>query len=52
LGTYLAYVAGAERGSPSPFSLGNGSLSIVETDGWRLRIRLVNERCHLEEGRE
>jgi len=47
LGTYLAHLVGAPKGSPSAFSLANGSLSVVETDGVRPRIRLVNDRCHL-----
>jgi probable phosphoglycerate mutase len=49
LGVYLTHVAGAERGSPSSFSLGNGSLSVVEFDGLRLRIRLANDQSHLED---
>jgi len=52
LGTYLAYLVGAKPGSPSPFSLGNGSLSVVEFEGPRPRIRFVNERCHLGEEQE
>jgi broad specificity phosphatase PhoE len=48
LGVYLTHLAGAESGSPSPFSLANGSLSIVEFGEPRVRIRLVNAQCHLD----
>lgn len=48
LGVYLTYLVGAERGSPSPFAFGNGSISIVESDGLRFRIQRVNDCCHLE----
>lgn len=50
LATYLGHLLGLEPGRWAPFSFGNGSLTVVDlgTDG--PRIRLVNDRCHLEVG--
>ena len=53
LAVYLGYLLGIETGRWAPFSFGNGSLSVVDIDGAGVRIRVVNERCHLpvEEGK-
>jgi broad specificity phosphatase PhoE len=49
LGAYLCSLVGVSWRRHSPFSLGNASLSIVDLDGRRFRIRLLNDRCHLGE---
>ena len=49
MGLYLNYLMGL-GGRLSPFSFANGSLTVVEVGGPRLRIRTVNDTCHLEVG--
>ena len=46
LGTYLNHLIGLPTWR-SPFSFGNGSLSIVEVNPVRPRILLLNDTCHL-----
>ncbi|MBU0703329.1 MAG: histidine phosphatase family protein [Chloroflexi bacterium] len=46
LGTYLNHLIGLPSRF-SPFSFGNGSLSVVEVNPVRPRILLLNDTCHL-----
>ena len=46
LGTYLNHLIGLPSRF-SPFSFGNGSLSVVEVNPARPRILLLNDTCHL-----
>lgn len=50
LNVYLTHLVGVKRGYPSHFSFANGSISIVDLSDRDLRIRLVNDQCHLENG--
>lgn len=48
LAIYMGHLLGLETGEWPPLSFDNTSLSVVELNGGRARIRLVNDRCHLE----
>lgn len=48
LATYMGHLLGLQAGEWPPLSFDNTSLSVVELNGGRIRIRLVNDRCHLE----
>jgi len=48
LATYMGHLLGLEAGRWAPFAFGNGSLTIVDVRSDGPRIRLVNDRCHLE----
>ncbi len=48
LGVYMLHLLQAQPDRRSPFSFGNGSLTIVDLDGNGPRIRLVNDQCHIE----
>lgn len=49
LASYLAQLLDMPEGYWAPFSFGNGSLSIVDLNGADFRVRLINDRCHLNE---
>ena len=50
-GMYFNHLLGL-GGRLSPFRFSNGSLTIVEVGGPRLRIEVVNDTCHLKGGEE
>jgi alpha-ribazole phosphatase/probable phosphoglycerate mutase len=47
LGMLLTHLLGMDTRRPFPFRFSNASLSIVEMDGRRLRLSLLNDTCHL-----
>ncbi|MFQ6057285.1 MAG: histidine phosphatase family protein [Anaerolineae bacterium] len=49
IGVFLAGLLGLDLGERLPFWFDNASLSIVELDGHRTRIRALNDTCHLKE---
>lgn len=48
LGVLLAHYLGMDVHRPTPFRLGNTSLSIIEFGPRRLRLLAVNDTCHLD----
>jgi broad specificity phosphatase PhoE len=50
LGILVAHLLGMDPRRPLPFRFGNASLSIVEEVHRRLRLTLMNDTCHLDDG--
>jgi broad specificity phosphatase PhoE len=48
INAYFNRIVGRDDDMPFMFSFGNSSLSIIEVQGGRPRISLVNDMCHLE----
>jgi broad specificity phosphatase PhoE len=49
LGIFLAELLGLGWGERLPFVFDNASLSVIELDGHRTRVRSLNDTCHLRE---
>jgi broad specificity phosphatase PhoE len=50
IGMMLATLIGLDLGKRFPFWFDNASLSHVELSGGRVRLRLLNDTCHLRDG--
>ena len=51
IGMMLASLIGLDIGKRFPFWFDNASLSRVDLSGGRVRLRLLNDTCHLRNGR-
>ncbi|HID86792.1 MAG TPA: histidine phosphatase family protein [Anaerolineae bacterium] len=51
IGIFLAQLLGLGWSERLPFAFDNASVSIIELDGHRTRVRSLNDTCHLREER-